>query len=45
MTTSGTARPPGASRDRAVRTVPLIVLFLTLQRYWRLDLMSGSVKG
>jgi hypothetical protein len=25
--------------------VPLIALFLTLQRYWRLDLMSGSVKG
>jgi multiple sugar transport system permease protein len=25
--------------------VPLIALFLTLQRYWRLDLVSGSVKG
>ncbi len=25
--------------------LPLIVLFLTLQRYWRLDLVSGSLKG
>jgi multiple sugar transport system permease protein len=25
--------------------VPLIALFLTLQRYWRLDLVSGAVKG
>jgi multiple sugar transport system permease protein len=25
--------------------LPLIALFLTLQRYWRLDLVSGSVKG
>lgn len=25
--------------------VPLIALFLLLQRYWRLDLISGSVKG
>ncbi|MFI5910359.1 carbohydrate ABC transporter permease [Dactylosporangium sp. NPDC051541] len=24
---------------------PLVVLFLTLQRYWRVDLMSGAVKG
>ena len=28
-----------------VSIVPLIALFLTLQRYWRLDLVSGSVKG
>lgn len=25
--------------------VPLILLFLFLQRYWRLDLVSGSLKG
>lgn len=25
--------------------VPLIALFLILQRYWRLDLISGSIKG
>jgi multiple sugar transport system permease protein len=25
--------------------LPLIVLFLTLQRYWRVDLLSGAVKG
>ncbi|MFI5845521.1 carbohydrate ABC transporter permease [Catenuloplanes sp. NPDC051500] len=25
--------------------VPLIALFLTLQRYWRTDLISGAVKG
>jgi multiple sugar transport system permease protein len=25
--------------------LPLILLFLTLQRYWRLDLVSGSLKG
>nr|WP_231494976.1 carbohydrate ABC transporter permease [Cellulomonas sp. KRMCY2] len=25
--------------------LPLIVLFLLLQRYWRLDLLSGGVKG
>ncbi len=24
---------------------PLIALFLTLQRYWRLDLISGAVKS
>ena len=28
-----------------ISVVPLIALFLTLQRYWRLDLVSGSVKG
>ena len=28
-----------------ISIVPLIALFLTLQRYWRLDLVSGSVKG
>jgi multiple sugar transport system permease protein len=28
-----------------VSILPLIALFLTLQRFWRLDLMSGSVKG
>ena len=28
-----------------VSIVPLIALFLTLQRYWRMDLVSGSVKG
>jgi len=28
-----------------VSVLPLIALFLTLQRYWRLDLVSGSVKG
>jgi multiple sugar transport system permease protein len=26
-------------------TVPLVALFLTLQRYWRIDLMTGAVKG
>jgi multiple sugar transport system permease protein len=25
--------------------VPLIILFLTLQRYWRVDLISGAVKA
>lgn len=25
--------------------IPLIALFLTLQRFWRLDLISGAVKG
>jgi multiple sugar transport system permease protein len=25
--------------------VPLVALFLSLQRYWRVDLFSGSVKG
>ena len=25
--------------------IPLIALFLTLQRYWRIDLISGAVKG
>lgn len=25
--------------------LPLVALFLVLQRYWRLDLISGSVKG
>jgi multiple sugar transport system permease protein len=25
--------------------LPLVVLFLTLQRYWRVDLLSGAVKG
>ncbi|WP_426503990.1 carbohydrate ABC transporter permease [Dactylosporangium sp. McL0621] len=24
---------------------PLVLLFLTLQRYWRVDLLSGAVKG
>jgi len=25
--------------------VPLVVLFLTLQRYWRVDLGAGAVKA
>jgi multiple sugar transport system permease protein len=25
--------------------VPLIALFLSLQRFWRLDLITGGVKG
>ncbi len=25
--------------------LPLVALFLTLQRYWRIDLLSGAVKG
>lgn len=25
--------------------VPLVALFLSLQRYWRIDLLSGAVKG
>ncbi|MEO6714733.1 MAG: carbohydrate ABC transporter permease [Mycobacteriales bacterium] len=25
--------------------IPLVVLFLVLQRYWRMDLLSGGVKG
>jgi multiple sugar transport system permease protein len=28
-----------------VAIIPLIALFLLLQRYWRLDLVSGSLKG
>ncbi|GAA3920288.1 carbohydrate ABC transporter permease [Actinoplanes auranticolor] len=28
-----------------ISVIPLIALFLLLQRYWRLDLVSGSVKG
>lgn len=28
-----------------VSVVPLIALFLTLQRYWRIDLLSGAVKA
>jgi multiple sugar transport system permease protein len=28
-----------------IAVLPLIALFLTLQRYWRLDLVSGSIKG
>ena len=28
-----------------VAIVPLVLLFLVLQRFWRLDLISGSVKG
>lgn len=28
-----------------ISILPLIALFLLLQRYWRLDLISGSVKG
>lgn len=29
----------------ALSVLPLIVLFLLLQRYWRLDLLSGGLKG
>ncbi|MFC7328423.1 carbohydrate ABC transporter permease [Marinactinospora rubrisoli] len=25
--------------------IPLVALFLTLQRYWRVDLVSGAIKG
>jgi multiple sugar transport system permease protein len=25
--------------------VPLAILFLSLQRFWRIDLISGGVKG
>jgi multiple sugar transport system permease protein len=25
--------------------LPLVALFLSLQRYWRVDLISGSVKA
>jgi multiple sugar transport system permease protein len=28
-----------------VSVLPLIALFLTLQRYWRVDLVAGAVKG
>jgi multiple sugar transport system permease protein len=28
-----------------VSVLPLIALFLTLQRYWRVDLLSGAVKA
>jgi multiple sugar transport system permease protein len=28
-----------------IAIIPLILLFLFLQRYWRLDLVSGSLKG
>jgi multiple sugar transport system permease protein len=29
----------------AVAIIPLIILVLTLQRFWRLDLITGGVKG
>ncbi|MEV4015138.1 hypothetical protein AB0J35_32025 [Nonomuraea angiospora] len=29
----------------AVSVIPLIALLLTLQRFWRLDLLSGGLKG
>jgi multiple sugar transport system permease protein len=29
----------------ALAVIPLLLLLLVLQRYWRLDLLSGSVKG
>ncbi|MCA2225115.1 carbohydrate ABC transporter permease [Nonomuraea aurantiaca] len=29
----------------AVSVIPLIILMLTLQRFWRLDLLSGGLKG
>jgi multiple sugar transport system permease protein len=28
-----------------ISIIPLIALFLTLQRYWRIDLISGGLKG
>jgi multiple sugar transport system permease protein len=28
-----------------ISVFPLIALFLSLQRYWRVDLSSGAVKG
>lgn len=28
-----------------ISIIPLIGLFLALQRYWRIDLISGSLKG
>jgi multiple sugar transport system permease protein len=28
-----------------ISIIPLIVLFLSLQRYWRIDLISGGLKG
>ena len=29
----------------AVAVIPLLILFVVLQRFWRLDLLSGTVKG
>jgi multiple sugar transport system permease protein len=29
----------------AVSVIPLIALLLFLQRFWRLDLLSGGLKG
>jgi multiple sugar transport system permease protein len=28
-----------------ISIIPLIGLFLALQRYWRIDLISGGLKG
>ena len=28
-----------------ISIIPLIALFLALQRYWRIDLISGGLKG
>jgi multiple sugar transport system permease protein len=28
-----------------ISIIPLIALFLSLQRYWRIDLISGGLKG
>jgi ABC-type maltose transport system permease subunit len=30
---------------RRVKAAPLAILFLSLQRYWRGDLLSGGVKA
>ncbi|MDQ0615233.1 ABC-type maltose transport system permease subunit [Microbacterium sp. W4I4] len=36
----------GAVSRRADRSIiPLIAVFIVLQRYWKLDLISGSLKG
>jgi multiple sugar transport system permease protein len=34
-----------ANTGAAVAIIPLIALVLFLQRFWRLDLISGGVKG
>jgi multiple sugar transport system permease protein len=48
MITQGVQQPALYSQVIAgalISIIPLIALFLTLQRYWRIDLISGGLKG
>jgi multiple sugar transport system permease protein len=48
MLTQGVQQPALYSQVIAgvlISIIPLIALFLTLQRYWRIDLISGGLKG